>query len=92
MKRVTGRDEKRKVAEQDLLLEVNAHVHEVATRFAGTEPGPEIWEFTCECGEPDCRVPAPLTLAEYEAVRAEGRAVLAHGHEKVASREAPSTA
>jgi hypothetical protein len=92
VKRVTGRADKQERGEQDLLLEVNAHVHEVATRFAGTEPEPEIWEFTCECGAADCRAPVPLTLAEYEALRAAGRSVLAHGHEKVASGDAPSTA
>jgi hypothetical protein len=92
VKRVTGRGDKRKGAELDLLHEVNAHVHEAAKRFAGTEPDPEIWEFTCECGAADCRVPVPITLAEYEALRAADRPVLAHGHEKAASGDAPSTA
>ena len=30
-----GRDEKQEPPEQDLLFEVNAHVHEAARRFAG---------------------------------------------------------
>ena len=77
-----GRDEKQEPPEQDLLFEVNAHVHEAARRFAGVEPGQDVWEFTCECGAPGCRVAVQLTLAEYEALRAAGDPVLAPGHER----------
>jgi hypothetical protein len=77
---VTGREERQGPEERDLLLEVNAHVHEVAKRFEGVEPGPDLWEFRCECGAPDCRVTVSITLAEYEALRAAGRAVVAPGH------------
>ena len=80
--RMTGRDENQEPAEQDLLFEVNAHVHEVARRFEGVEPGAENWEFTCECGAPGCRVAVSMTLAKYEALRAAGDPVLAPGHEK----------
>jgi hypothetical protein len=79
---MTGRDEKQEPAERDLLFEVNAHVHEAARRFEGVEPGHEPWEFTCECGAPECRVAVSLTLAEYEAARETGRPVLAPGHEQ----------
>ena len=79
---MTGRDEKQKPPEQDLLFEVNAHVHEAARRFEGVEPGREPWEFTCECGAPGCRVAVSLTLGEYEALRAAGSPVLAPGHER----------
>jgi hypothetical protein len=82
MMRVTGRDEKQKPAERDLLSEVNAHVHEAARRFEGVEPGPDPWEFTCECGAPDCREAVTLTLAEYEAQRAGGQPVVAPGHRR----------
>jgi hypothetical protein len=78
---VTGRDEKQQPAEPDLLPEVNAHVHEAALRFEGVESRYEPWEFRCECGAPDCRAIVSLTLAEYEALRQEGRPVLAPGHE-----------
>jgi hypothetical protein len=78
---VTGRDDE-KPAEEDLLSEVNAHVHEAARRFEGVEPGPDRWDFTCECGAPDCRETVSLTLAEYEAKRAEGQPVLAPGHRR----------
>jgi hypothetical protein len=77
---VTGRDEKQDAAEQDVLLEVNAHVHEAARRFEGVDPGPDIWSFTCECGAAACRVSVSLTRAEYEALRTSGRRVLAPGH------------
>jgi hypothetical protein len=38
--------------------------------------------FVCECGRTDCKDPVPLTLAEYELVRADGRHfVVVPGHE-----------
>jgi hypothetical protein len=89
---VTGRGEKPERSERDVLLEVNAHVHAAAKRFAGTEPEPDVWDFTCECGAPDCRVSVRLTLPQYEELRAAGRPVLAPGHEQVASGDDPPTA
>jgi hypothetical protein len=86
---VTGRDENQPREERDVLLELNARVHEAARRFEGIEPERNLWEFTCECGAPDCREPVSLTLAEYEAARAEGRRVLAPGHEEHAREERP---
>jgi hypothetical protein len=80
VKRVTGRDEREEL-DNDLLLEVNAHVHEAARRFEAVLPGQERWDFTCECGAPMCRFTVSLTLAEYEALRRSGRPVLAPGHE-----------
>lgn len=80
--RMSDRRKKQDPAEQDILHEVNAHVHEAALRFEGAAPGQEHWEFACECGASDCRVQVSLTLAEYEALRAAGRSVLAPGHER----------
>lgn len=78
---VTGSgDNQGSADEQDVLFEVNAHVHEAARRFEGVEPGADRWDFTCECGAPGCRVSVSLTLAEYEALRKEHRRVLAPGH------------
>jgi hypothetical protein len=78
---VTGSGENQGSAdEQDVLLEVNAHVHEAARRFEGVEPGQDPWDFTCECGDPGCRVTVSLTLPEYEALRTQHRRVLAPGH------------
>ena len=79
---VTGRDEERGADKQDVLSEVNAHVHEAAKRFEGVEPSQDRWDFTCECGAPECRASASLTLAEYEALRAAGRTLLAPGHKR----------
>jgi hypothetical protein len=78
---MSDRREKEDATEQDVLHEVNAHVHEAAKRFEGVGPEQEQWEFRCECGAPDCRIAVSLTLAEYEALRAGGRPVLAPGHE-----------
>jgi len=78
---VTGRDEKQELAERDLQLEVNAHVHEAASRFEDVLRGHERWDFPCECGAPVCRFTVSLTLAEYEALRVGGLPVLAPGHE-----------
>jgi hypothetical protein len=86
---VTGRDEKELTKERDVLLELNARVHEAARRFEGIEPERNLWEFTCECGAPDCREPVSLTLVEYEALRAEAGRVLAPGHAEHARRERP---
>lgn len=73
---------------QDVLHEVNAHVHAVAKRFEGMQPAHDRWDFTCECGAPDCRATVSLTLADYEALRTADRPVLAPGHEKVAPGDA----
>jgi len=78
---VTGRREKREAEPQDVLLEVNAHVHEAARRFEGIEPAQDRWDFTCECGRRDCRETVSLTLADYESLRAAGRPLLAPGHQ-----------
>ena len=78
---VTGSGENEEFLDgQDVLSEVNAHVHEAARRFEGIEPGPDRWDFTCECGASDCRVTVSLTTAEYEALRAADGRILAPGH------------
>ncbi|HEU5477552.1 MAG TPA: hypothetical protein VFU64_06980 [Gaiellaceae bacterium] len=77
---MTGRVEMRERANEDVLLELNVRVHEAARRFEGIEPGRDPWDFTCECGAADCRAAVSLTLAEYEALRAAARPVLAFGH------------
>jgi hypothetical protein len=70
-----GNDQQR--AKQEVLLELNARVHEAAKRFEGSEPGLDRWDFTCECGAPDCRSAVSLTLAQYEALRAAKLPILA---------------
>ena len=77
---VSSRGENQDAVEQDVLFEVNAHVHEAARRFEGVEPGADRWDFTCECGASDCRMTVSLTLAEYEALRTTSGRILAPGH------------
>jgi hypothetical protein len=89
---VTSRGEKRERAGRDVLLELNLRVHEAARRFEGAEPGRDLWDFSCECGAPDCREPVSLTLPEYEALRAAGLRVLATGHDRAVSDEATPAA
>ena len=86
---MTGLGENELSVERDVLLELNARVHEAARRFEGIEPERNRWEFTCECGAADCREPVSLTLAEYEALRQEGGRVLAPGHDEHVRRELP---
>jgi len=73
--------EENQQAKQEVLLELNARVHDAAKRFEDNESEQNLWDFTCECGAPDCRVPVSLKLAEYEALRAAQQPVLADGHE-----------
>jgi predicted Zn-ribbon and HTH transcriptional regulator len=69
----------------DLLAEVNARVRELAESQSG---GTATWDFRCECGDPDCSRPVPLTVAEYELLRAGGSPILAEGHEQSRLRAA----
>jgi hypothetical protein len=78
---VTDRGEEQQRAKQDVLLELNARVHDAAKQFEDSDSEQNLWDFTCECGAPDCRVPVSLKLAEYEALRAAKQPVLADGHE-----------
>jgi hypothetical protein len=75
---VTAKDEQR--AKQDVLLELNSRVHDAARQFEEADSEQSLWDFTCECGTPDCRTPVSLTLVQYEELRAGGRPVLADGH------------
>ena len=44
---------------------------EVATHFIEVETSAEQINFACECGRETCAEPISMTLAEYEAIRAE---------------------
>ena len=67
-------------AKQDVLGELNARVYEAARRFEDADSGRDPWDFTCECGAPDCRSPVSLTLPHYDALREADQRVLAPGH------------
>jgi hypothetical protein len=51
-----------------LFRQVNERVSEVSQAFAVLDPSPV--DFVCECGLEDCTRPIPLTLQQYEAIRA----------------------
>jgi hypothetical protein len=51
-----------------LFRQVNERVRDVSQPFAALDPSPI--DFVCECGNEDCTTPIPLTLGEYESVRA----------------------
>ena len=56
---------------------------EVATEFIEVETNTEGVNFTCECGRAGCAEPIAMTLAEYEAIRAEStRFAVAPQHEQ----------
>ena len=74
------KDEQR--AKQDVLLELNSRVHDAAKRFEESDSEQNLWDFTCECGAPECRTPVSMTLVQYEELRAGERPVLADGHEE----------
>ena len=86
MRRVADQPEEQQRAKQSILLELNGRVHEAAKRFESADREPYLWDFTCECGAPDCRVSVSLTLAEYEVLRDVDRPVLAVGHDHPAAK------
>jgi hypothetical protein len=62
-----------------LIAEANLHIFELGGRLE--VPGERsAWDFVCECGRSDCHDVVTLSLAQYEALRREGGAVLAPGH------------
>jgi hypothetical protein len=63
-----------------LVRAVNERVAQV--NQVNGDVGSEFVEFLCECGDADCVEAVPLTLDEYESVRASAtRFVLRPGHD-----------
>ena len=63
---------------QVLFREVNERIEEATTRAAFD--GPTV--FVCECGSDQCSEPLELTLAQYEAIRADPtHFAILRGHE-----------
>ena len=78
-----GAREERLAENEALFREVNERVAEVATHFLEVETPDAPVEFTCECGRAQCAEPIPMTVAEYEAVRAEPtQFAVVPGHEQ----------
>ncbi len=69
-------DRERRVGKNEALFrEVNERIREI------TSYGDDV-EFLCECGDPTCARPIVMTIAEYEAVRANpARFLVVRGHE-----------
>jgi hypothetical protein len=77
-----GSREERLSANEALFREVNERVAEVAEQFIEVESTASPVKFSCECGNADCTEHIEMTLAEYEAVRAEPtRFAVVPGHE-----------
>jgi hypothetical protein len=62
-----GAREERVARNETLFREVNERIKQVNVALAIAE----ATDFLCECGDESCTLPISLTLAEYEAVRAE---------------------
>ena len=66
-----GAREERLAQNEALFREVNERVVEVATHYIEVETKGEAVTFTCECGRRDCTETMTMTVAEYQAIRAE---------------------
>jgi hypothetical protein len=72
-----GAREERVARNETLFREVNERIKQVNASLATVEQT----DFLCECGDESCTEPVSLSMAEYEAVRAEPtRFVVVPGH------------
>ncbi len=65
MSDVPQSEEERAALNQSLFRDVNERVQDIAERFGST-----VTDFACECDAETCLEHVPLTLDEYESVRA----------------------
>ena len=71
--------EERLARNETLFRSVNENIEEAASSSGLDE---HIFEFLCECSNTDCTLHLPMTVSEYERVRADPRQfVVAPGHE-----------
>jgi hypothetical protein len=71
--------EERLARNETLFRSVNENIEEAATS-GGLDD--HTFEFCCECSNTDCTLLLPMTVAEYEQIRADPRQFLvAPGHE-----------
>jgi hypothetical protein len=73
-------DRKRRIAQNEARFrEINDRLEADVRKLA---PGDGITEFVCECGQAQCTLTVPLTLDEYDRVRADDLLfVVLPGHE-----------
>ncbi|HWH06112.1 MAG TPA: hypothetical protein VNT23_06720 [Gaiellaceae bacterium] len=76
-----GEAREERLAQNEVLFRsVNEAIEEQAVKFGGLD----AYEFICECASAECFERLPLTLQEYERVRAEGATfAVAPGHDDV---------
>jgi hypothetical protein len=65
-----GAQEERLAGNEALFREVNERVAEVAANYVLTETQSAV-DFTCECGRTQCSETMMMTIAAYEAIRAQ---------------------
>lgn len=71
--------EKRLAENEAIFRDVNERIEEAAALWPRDE---HVFEFFCECSNSDCTLSLPMTLSEYEGVRADPtQFVVAPGHE-----------
>jgi hypothetical protein len=71
--------EERLARNETLFRSVNENIEESAT---SGQPDDHTFEFFCECSNVDCTLMVPMTVSEYEHVRADPRQfVVALGHD-----------
>jgi hypothetical protein len=71
--------EERLARNETLFRSVNENIEEAATSGQTDE---HVFEFFCECSNIDCTLLLPMTVSDYERVRADSRQfVVAPGHE-----------
>lgn len=71
--------EQRLAKNESLFRSVNERIEEAA---ASSGIDDHLFEFFCECSNTDCNLLLPMTLSEYEQVRADStQFVVAPGHE-----------
>lgn len=71
--------EERLARNETLFRSVNENIEQAA---AADQIDDHVFEFLCECSNMDCTLLLPLTVPEYESVRAEPtQFVVAPGHE-----------
>lgn len=76
-------DRARRIAENEALFrDLNEEVGIVAHSFSSGASDERTFDFLCECGDVACATRVPLTLADYEALRASPvRFFVVPGHE-----------
>ncbi|MBV8064682.1 MAG: hypothetical protein JOY73_04085 [Actinobacteria bacterium] len=74
--------EERLARNEVVFRSVNERIEQTAASARGGTDESHVFEFVCECSNADCNLLLPMTVAEYESVRAIPTLfVVAHGHE-----------